>query len=57
MTTAEVNVEIKLLQTVSRPFCLCVGLPSVADDQTFVLCLIIAGFLTWSALSEDRMDL
>jgi hypothetical protein len=37
--------------------CLGVGRPSGAYDQIFVLCLTIAGFVLWSALSDERMGL
>jgi hypothetical protein len=51
----EVEVEVKLRPTISRPVFLPVGLPSGAHDQIFVFCLTIAGFLPWGALSDERM--
>jgi hypothetical protein len=53
----EVEVEVKLLLTVNQPVYLGVELPSGAHDQIFVLCLTIAGFLMWGALSDERMCL
>jgi hypothetical protein len=53
----EVEVEIKLPPTDSRPFYPGLGLPSGAYDQIFVLCLTIEGFLLCSALSDERMGL
>jgi hypothetical protein len=55
--TYEVEIEVKLRPTVSRPVCLCVGLPSGAHDQIFVFFLTIAGFLMWDTLSDERMGL
>jgi hypothetical protein len=50
----EVEVEVNLRPTVSRPVCLGVGLPSGVHDQIFVFCLTIAGFLMCGALSDER---
>jgi hypothetical protein len=55
--TSAVEVEVKLWWTISRPVCLGVRLPSGAQVQIFVLCLTIAGFLLWGALSDERMGL
>jgi hypothetical protein len=41
---------LNLRPMVSRPVCLGVRLPSGAHDQSFVFCLMIAGFLMWSTL-------
>jgi hypothetical protein len=51
------EVEVNLQQTVSRPVYLGVGLPSGAHDQNFVFCLTIEGFLIWGTLSDERMGL
>jgi hypothetical protein len=40
----DVEVDVNLRQTVSRPISLGVGIPSGAYDQIFILCLTIAGF-------------
>jgi hypothetical protein len=53
----EVEVEVNLRPTVSRPVCLGVGLPSGAHDQIFVVCLTIAGFLMCGTLSDERTGL
>jgi hypothetical protein len=53
----EVEVEVTLQPTVSRPVCPGVGLPSGAYDQILVFFLTIAGFLIWDALSDERMGL
>jgi hypothetical protein len=53
----EVEVEVNLRPTVSRPIYLGVGLPSGAHDQIFVFCLTIAGFLMCGTLSDERMGL
>jgi hypothetical protein len=53
----EVEVEINLRQTVSRPVCLGVGLPSGAHEQIFVLCLTIVGVFILGDLSDERMGL
>jgi hypothetical protein len=53
----EVEVEVKLRPTVSRPVFLGVGLQFGAHDQTFVCHLTIAGLLMWVALSDERMGL
>jgi hypothetical protein len=53
----EVEVEVNLRPTVSRPVCLGVGLLSGAHDQIFVFCLTIAGFLMCGTLSDERMGL
>jgi hypothetical protein len=55
--SAEVDVEVKLRPTISRPVCLGVGLPARAHDQIFLFCLTIAGFLLWAALSDKRTGL
>jgi hypothetical protein len=52
----EVEVEVSLKPTVSRPVCLGVGLPSGAHDQIF-FCLTIAGLLMCGTLSDERMGL
>jgi hypothetical protein len=41
----EVEVEVNLQLTVSWPVYLCGGLPSGADDQIFIFCLTVVGFL------------
>jgi hypothetical protein len=51
----EVEVEVKLRPTVSRPIYLGVVLPSRAHDQMFVPWLTTAGFLMWGALSDERL--
>jgi hypothetical protein len=51
---SEVEVEVNLRPTVSRPVCLGVGLPSGAIDQIFVFCPTIAGFLMCGTLSDER---
>jgi hypothetical protein len=51
----EVEVEVKLRPTISRPVCLGVRLSSGAHDQIFVFCLTIVGFLMWGALSDERI--
>jgi hypothetical protein len=53
----EVEVEVNLWPTVSRPVCLGVGIPSGAHDQIFVFCLTIAGFLMCGSLSDERIGL
>jgi hypothetical protein len=53
----EVEVEVKLRPTVGRPVYLGVELPSRDHDQIFVFCLIVADFLLWGALSDERMGL
>jgi hypothetical protein len=55
--TLEVEVEVNLRPTVSRPVCLGAGLPCGAHDQIFVFCLIIAGFFMWGTLSDERTGL
>jgi hypothetical protein len=52
-----VEVEVNLGPTINRPVCLGVGLPFGAHDQIFVFCLIIAGFLLWGSLSDERIGL
>jgi hypothetical protein len=54
---SEVEVEVNLRPTVSRPVCLGVGLPSGAHGQIFVFCLTIADFLMWGTLSDERTGL
>jgi hypothetical protein len=51
-----IEVEAKSRPTVSRPVRLGVGLPSRTHDPIFLFCLTVAGFLMWSALSDERMD-
>jgi hypothetical protein len=51
----EVEVEVNLRPTISRPVCLGVRLSSGAHDQIFVFCLTIVGFLMWGALSDERI--
>jgi hypothetical protein len=53
----EVEVEVNLRPTVSRPVYLGVRLPSGAHDQSFIFHLTIAGFLMWGTLSDKRMGL
>jgi hypothetical protein len=53
----EVEVEVNLLPTVSRPVFLGIGLPSGALDQIFVFVLMIAGFMMWGTLSDEKMGL
>jgi hypothetical protein len=55
--SSEIEVEVKLLPTVSRPVCRGVGLSSGAHGQIFALCLTIAGFLMAGALSDERAGL
>jgi hypothetical protein len=57
MNEVEVEVEVKLRPMASRPVCLGVGLPSGPHDPIFVFCLIIAGFLMWGTLSDERTSL
>jgi hypothetical protein len=40
----EIEFEVNLLPTVSRPVCLGVGLPSGTHEQVFVFCLDDCGF-------------
>jgi hypothetical protein len=49
--------KLKLRPTVRRSVCLGVGLPSGAQDQIFVFFLIIAGFLMWGTLCDERTSL
>jgi hypothetical protein len=53
----EVEVEVNLRPTVSRPVHLGAGLPSGAHDQIFVFCLTIVGFLMCGTLSDEKMGL
>jgi hypothetical protein len=56
-SVVEVEDEVKLRPTVSRPVCLGVELPFGTHDHIFLFCLIIVGFLMFSTLSEERMGL
>jgi hypothetical protein len=53
----EVEVEVKLWPTVSRPVHLFAWLPSGAHDQSFVFSMTIAGFLMKGALPEEKIGL
>jgi hypothetical protein len=53
----DISDEVNLRPTVSRPVCLGFWLPSGAQDQIFVFCLTIAGFLMCGILSDERMGL
>jgi hypothetical protein len=53
----EVEVEVKLRPTISRPVCFGVGLPSGDHDQVFVSFLTFPGFLLWGSLSDLRIGL
>jgi hypothetical protein len=55
-----IEAEVKLRPMVSRPDRLGVGHPSGAHNQIFVFInysLTIMGFLTWGALSDERIGL
>jgi hypothetical protein len=56
-TWVEVEVEVNVRPTVSRPVCLGIGIPSGAHDQISFISLTIAGFLISSTLSEERTGL
>jgi hypothetical protein len=53
----EVEVEVNLRPTVSRPVRPGVGLLSGAHDQIFVFCPTVAGFLMCGTLSDERTGL
>jgi hypothetical protein len=58
---AEVEIEVNLRPTVSRPVCLVVGLPFGDYDQIFVSYLTIAFFAeediwTEEVLGDERME-
>jgi hypothetical protein len=53
----DVEVEVNLRPTVSRPVFLGVGIPSGSHDQISFISLTIAGFLIRDTLSDERMDL
>jgi hypothetical protein len=53
----EIEVEVNLRPTVSRPVCLGIRLPSGACDQIFVFRLTVAGFLMEGYLPDERMGL
>jgi hypothetical protein len=51
----QIEVEVNLRPTVSRPVCLGAGIPSGTHDQISFISLTIAGFLIWGTLSDERM--
>jgi hypothetical protein len=53
----EVEGEVKLRPTNSRPVYLGAGFPFVTHDQIFLFCLITACFLMLGTLSDERMGL
>jgi hypothetical protein len=53
----EVEVEVNLRPTVSRPVCLGAGIPFGSHDQNSFISLTIAGFLIRGTLSGERMGL
>jgi hypothetical protein len=53
----DVDVEVNLQPTVSRPVCLGVRCPSGTRDQFFFLLQTVAGLLFCSALSDERTSL
>jgi hypothetical protein len=57
MVEVEVEVEVNLRPTISRPVCLGVGIPYGTHDQFSFISLTIAGFLIWGALSDEKMGL
>jgi hypothetical protein len=60
LSGTEVEVELNLRPTVSRPVCLGVRHPSGTGDQFFFLLEIfftVAGLLFCSALSDERTGL
>jgi hypothetical protein len=57
LNSVQVEVEVILRPTVSRPVYLGVGFPSGACAQIFLFCLTIAGFLMRGTLSDETMGL
>jgi hypothetical protein len=56
LARTEVQVEVNLPSTLSRPVCL-VGFPIGAHDQIFFFSLTTAVLLMWGALSDEKTDL
>jgi hypothetical protein len=50
----EVEAEVNLRPTVSRPVCPGVALPSGTHDPIFLFCLTVKGFLMLGTLSDER---
>jgi hypothetical protein len=51
-----IGVKVKFSWS-RRPAVFCVGLPSGTQDQIFLLCLTVVGFLMLGTLSDERLGL
>jgi hypothetical protein len=53
----QIQFQVNLRPTVSRPVFIGVGNQRGPHDQILVFCLMITGFLMWGALFDERMGL